>query len=73
MTGFNDSVSYPEGVVQPDAEAASATWVQDASVIVHGNLFWAAIVEALRGKWRHRYEYTAFRPSSGLRLLFTLG
>jgi deglycase len=30
MTGFNDSASYPELVVQPDAEAAGATWVQDA-------------------------------------------
>jgi deglycase len=59
MTGFNDSVSYPELVVQPDAEAAGATWVQDASVVVDRNLvtsphprhstaFSAAIVEALR-------------------------
>jgi len=31
MTGFNDSVSYPELVVQRDAEAAGATWVQDAN------------------------------------------
>src|SRR5499427_4163503 len=30
MTGFNDSASYPELVVQPDAEAAGATWVQNA-------------------------------------------
>ena len=61
MTGFNDRVSYPELVVQPDAEAAGATWVQDAPVVVDGNLvssphprhsaaFSAAIVEALRGK-----------------------
>ncbi len=61
MTGFNDSVSYPELVVQPDAEAAGATWVQDAPVVVDRNLvtsphprysaaFSAAIVEALRGK-----------------------
>src|SRR5262245_59352322 len=61
MTGFNDSVSYPELVVQPDAEAAAATWVQDAPVVVDRNLvtsphprhsaaFSAAIVEALRGK-----------------------
>jgi protease I len=60
-TGFNDSVSYPELVVQPDAEAAGATWVQDAPVVVDRNLvtsphprhsaaFSAAIVEALRGK-----------------------
>jgi protease I len=53
--------SYPELVVQPDAEAAGATWVQDAPVVVDGNLvssphprhsaaFSAAIVEALRGK-----------------------
>jgi putative intracellular protease/amidase len=59
--GFNDSVSYPELVVQPDAEAAGATWVQDAPVVVDRNLvtsphprysaaFSAAIVEALRGK-----------------------
>jgi putative intracellular protease/amidase len=59
MTGFNDSVSYPELVVQPDAEAAAA--VQDAPVVVDRNLvtsphprhsaaFSAAIVEALRGK-----------------------
>src|SRR5262249_1162724 len=27
MTGFNDSVSYPELVVQPDAEAAA--WLQE--------------------------------------------
>ena len=38
MTGFNDSVSYPELVVQPDAEAAGATWVQDAPVVVDRNL-----------------------------------
>ncbi len=61
MTGFNDSMSYPELVVQPDAEAAGATWVQDAPVVVDRNLvtsphprysvaFSAAIVEALRGK-----------------------
>jgi deglycase len=61
MTGFNDSASYPELVVQPDAEAAGATWVQDAPVVVDCNLvtsphprhsaaFAAAIVEALRGK-----------------------
>jgi len=61
MTGFNDSVSYPELAVRPDAEAAGATWVQDAPVVVDRNLvtsphprhsaaFSAAIVEALRGK-----------------------
>jgi len=61
MTGFNDSASYPELVVQPDAEAAGATWVQDAPVVVDRNLvtsahprhaaaFSAAIVAALRGK-----------------------
>src|SRR5262245_38342395 len=61
ITGFNDSLSYPELVVQPDAEAAGATWVQDAPVVVDRNLvtsphprystpFSAAIVEALRGK-----------------------
>jgi len=61
MTGFNDSASYPELVVEPDAEAAGATWVQDAAVVADGNLvtsphprysaaFSAAIVEALRGK-----------------------
>jgi len=61
MTGFNDSVSYPELVVQPDAEAAGATWVQNAPVVVDGNLvtsphprhsaaFSAAIVKALRRK-----------------------
>jgi len=61
MTGFNDSASYPELVVRPDAEAAGATWVQDAPVVVDHNLvtsphprhstaFSAAIVEALRGK-----------------------
>jgi len=38
MTGFNDSVSYPELVVQPDAEAAGATWVQNAPVVVDRNL-----------------------------------
>jgi len=38
MTGFNDSASYPEFVVQPDAEAAGATWVQDAPVVVDRNL-----------------------------------
>jgi protease I len=37
MTGFNDSVSYPELVVQPDTEAAGATWVQDAAVVADGN------------------------------------
>ena len=58
MTGFNDSVSYPELVVQPDAVAAGATWVQDAPVVVDGNLvtsphprhsaaFSEAILEAL--------------------------
>ena len=61
MTGFNDIVSYPNLVVQPDAEAAGATWVQDAPVVTDGNLvtsphprhsaaFAAAIVQALRGK-----------------------
>jgi protease I len=61
MTGFNDSGSYPELVVQPDAEAAGATWVRDAPVVVDRNLvtsphprhstaFSAAIVEALRVK-----------------------
>src|SRR5262245_40282546 len=61
MTGFNDSVTYAELVVQPDAEAAGATWVQDAPVVVDRNLvtsphprystaFSAAIVEALRSK-----------------------
>src|SRR5262249_45117754 len=33
MTGFNDSVSFPDLVVQPEAEAAGATWVQDAQVV----------------------------------------
>ena len=76
MTGFNDSVSYPDLVVQPDAEAAGATWVQDAPVVVDHNLvtsphprysaaFSAAIVEALRSKrWpglsRKRYDRCAF-------------
>ena len=61
MTGFNDSLSFPELVVQPDAEAAGATWVQDAPVVVDRNLvtsphprhsaaFSAAIVDVLRGK-----------------------
>src|SRR5262245_28188584 len=61
MTGFNDSASYPELVVQPDAEAADATWVQDAPVVVDRNLvtsphpryskaFLAAIVAALHSK-----------------------
>src|SRR5262249_47146038 len=61
MTGFNDSVAYPELVVQPDAEAAGAIWVQDAPVVVDRNLvtspdprhsaaFSAAIVDALRGQ-----------------------
>jgi len=60
MTGFNDSASYPELVVQPDAEAAGATWVQDEPVVVDGTLvtsphprhsaaFSAAIIQALRG------------------------
>ena len=59
--GVQLRVSYPELVVQPDAEAAGATWVQDAPVVVDGNLvtsphprhsaaFSAAIVEVLRGK-----------------------
>jgi protease I len=61
MTGFNDGDTYPDLVVQPDAEAAGATWVQDASVVVDGNLitsphprysaeFSAAIVKALEGR-----------------------
>jgi protease I len=61
MTGFNDSASYPDLVVQPDAEAAGATWVQDAAVVADGNLvtsphprhsaaFSAAIVQVLHGK-----------------------
>jgi protease I len=60
MTGFNDGASDPDLVVQPDAEAAGAKWVQDAAVVVDGNLvtsphprhsaaFSAAIVQALRG------------------------
>jgi putative intracellular protease/amidase len=59
--GVQLRVSYPELVVQPDAEAAGATWVQDAPVVVDGNLvtsphprhsaaFSAAIAEVLRGK-----------------------
>ena len=63
MTGFNDGVSFPDLVVQPDAEAAGATWVQDAPVVVDRNLitsphpryssvFSAAIIDALRGKSR---------------------
>jgi hypothetical protein len=31
MTEFNDSVSFLDLVVQPDAEGAGATWVQDAA------------------------------------------
>jgi protease I len=61
MTGFNDSASYPDLVVQPDAEAAGATWVQDAPVVIDRNLvtsphprhsaaFSAAILDVLRGK-----------------------
>jgi len=61
MTGFNDSGSFPELVVQPDAEAAGATWVQNASVVVDRNLvtsphprhsaaFSAAILDVLLGK-----------------------
>ena len=61
MTGFNDNGSYPELVVQPDAEVAGAIWVQDAQVVVDHNLvtlphprysaaFSSAIVEALRGR-----------------------
>jgi putative intracellular protease/amidase len=57
MTGFNDGIFYPDLVVQP--EAAGPLWVQDAPVVVDGNLvtspqlrhfaaFSAAIVEALR-------------------------
>lgn len=59
MTGFNDRETYPDLVVQPEAEAAGATWVQDAHVIVDHNLvtsphprhsteFAAAILEALK-------------------------
>jgi protease I len=59
MTGFNDAEAYPDLVVQPHAEAAGAIWVQDAPVVVDGNLitsphprhsaeFSAAIVEALQ-------------------------
>jgi protease I len=60
MTGFNDAATYPDLVVRPAAEAAGATWIQDAPVVVDGNLitsphprfsneFAAAIVDALRG------------------------
>jgi protease I len=59
MTGFNDRETYPDLVVQPDAEAAGATWIQDAPVVVDRNLvtsphprhsaeFAAAILEVLR-------------------------
>lgn len=59
MTGFNDGELYPDLVVQPDAEVAGATWVQEAAVVVDGNLvtsphprhaaeFSAAVIEALR-------------------------
>ena len=59
MTGFNDEEAYPELVVQPAAEAAGATWVQDAPVVVdhslvtsahprHAAEFSAAIMETLR-------------------------
>jgi deglycase len=37
MTGFNDAAQYPDLVVQPDAEAAGAIWV-DAPVVADGNL-----------------------------------
>jgi protease I len=59
MTGFNDGATYPDLVVQPAAEAAGATWIQDAPVVVDGNLitsphprfsneFATAIVSAIR-------------------------
>ena len=59
MTGFDDAQTYPDLVVRPTAEAAGATWIQDAPVVVDGNLitsphprysaeFSAAIVDALR-------------------------
>jgi protease I len=64
MTGFNDSASYPDLVVEPDAKAAGATWVQDAAVVADGNLvtsphprhsaaFSAAIIAALSDKLQH--------------------
>jgi deglycase len=53
MTGFNDGISYPELVVQPDAEAAGATWVQDASVVVDRNLVTSPQPRrSLRRSWR---------------------
>ena len=52
MTGFNDGASYPELVVQPDAEAAGATWVHlvTSPHPRHSAAFSAAIVEALPRK-----------------------
>lgn len=69
MTGFNEVAAYPDLVVQPDAEAAGAIWVQDAAVVVDRNLvtcphprhaaaFSAAIVEALRAKERSELRAT---------------
>jgi hypothetical protein len=66
MTGFNDN----EQVVQPDAEAGGATWVQDAAVVVDGNhvisphprdsvALSAAIVEAFA--WQLTAGMLAFR------------
>lgn len=60
MTGFDDAAMYPDLVVQPEAEAAGATWVHDAPVVVDANLvtsphprhaaaFSAAILQALGG------------------------
>jgi len=35
-------LSYPDLVVQPDAEGAGATWVRDAAVVADGNLVTSA-------------------------------
>jgi hypothetical protein len=59
MTEFNDSVSFLDLVVQPDAEGAGATWVQDAAVVADGNQVTSAqprhfaafsALQVLRGK-----------------------
>ena len=42
MTEFNDSVSFLDLVVQPDAEGAGATWVRDAAIVADGNLVTSA-------------------------------
>jgi protease I len=70
MTGFDDAETYPDLVVQPDAEAAGATWIHGAAVVVDENLvtsphprfsaeFSQSVIRALQDPERTRVDTLA--------------